>query len=67
MTTPTMRDGAVLPVEIGVRAFLDRGGDFLHARRAGVGRQHLAARHDAVEHGQHSGGDDHPIGYVHVF
>ena len=30
-------DGRVLALEIGLRAFLDRGGDLLHARIAGVG------------------------------
>ncbi len=30
-------DGGVLAVEIGLRAFVDGGGDFLHARVAGVG------------------------------
>ena len=35
-------DGGVLPLEIGLRALADRGGNLLHALRAGVGRHHSA-------------------------
>ena len=33
-------DGHVLTCQIGLRAFTDRAGDFLHARIALVGREH---------------------------
>jgi hypothetical protein len=33
-------DGRILPVEIGLGAFLHRGGDFLHARVAGAQTEH---------------------------
>ena len=47
--TPTMRDGAVLPIQIGAGAGLDRGGDFLHARIAGRLRQDPAHGKGAVD------------------
>ena len=34
-------DGRILPLEIGLRAFGNRGGDLLHPRRAGVRLQKL--------------------------
>src|SRR5690606_32585266 len=43
-------DGPVLPVEIGFRPLLDRPGDLLHARIAGIERENPPARNDAVNH-----------------
>ena len=37
MTTPTMAMVVYWRLQIGLRAFLDRGRDLLHARAAGVG------------------------------
>ena len=34
-------DGGVLAVQVGAGAFLDGGGDFLHAGGAGIGGEHL--------------------------
>ena len=38
---PTMPIVGVLAVQVGAGAFLDRGGDLLHAGGAGIGGQHL--------------------------
>ena len=51
-------DGRVLAVEVGARAFLHRGGDFLHPGGAGIGRQHLAAGDQPVEQRQDAADDD---------
>ena len=51
------RDGAVLPIQIGPGARLDRRRDFLHARVAGRLRQDPAHRDGAVEDGNDSGCD----------
>ena len=48
ITTPTMRDGGVLALEIGRGAFAHRGRDFLHAGGAGIGGEQAARRDDAV-------------------
>ena len=48
------RDGGVLPFEIGLRAFLDCAGDFLHSLVAGACAKHLAAGDEAVHDGQQS-------------
>ncbi len=47
-------DGGVLALEIGLRAFLDGGGDFLHSLIAGARIEHLAAGDEAVNHGEQS-------------
>ena len=47
-------DGRVLALEIGLRAFLDCAGDFLHLFIAGTGAQYLAAGDEAVHDGQKS-------------
>jgi hypothetical protein len=44
-------DGGVLPLQIGLRAFLDGGGDFLHSGIARRRTEHLAAGHEAVDDG----------------
>ena len=51
-------DGHVLTTKIGGGAFLDRGGDLLHAGRAGVGRQHRARRPGAVGNREQAAEDD---------
>ena len=51
-------DRAVLAVEVGLGAFLDRRGDGLHARRARVGAQDGAGRPDSVRQRQHAAGED---------
>src|SRR5690606_16228385 len=43
-------DRAVLPVEVGLGALLDRPGDLLHPRVARIERENPAARNDAVDH-----------------
>ena len=43
-------DGGVLALEVGLRAFLDGGGDFLHLGGAGRRAEHLAAGDEAVDH-----------------
>src|SRR6185312_14043933 len=53
-------DRRVLALEIGLRAFAHGGGNLLHARVAGVGRQHRANRPDRVEDREHAAGDDQP-------
>ena len=65
ITTPTMPIVGVLAVEIGAGAFLDGGGDLLHARGAGVGGQHLFAGDHAVDQRQQPAGDDHELGQLH--
>ncbi len=47
-------NGAVLPAEIGLRAFLDCGGDVLHLLVAGGRLEHLTAGNQAIEHGEHA-------------
>ena len=42
------RDRDVLPAEIGLRAFGDRAGDFLHALRTGVPLHHIADGPEAI-------------------
>jgi hypothetical protein len=44
-------DGRVLAVEIGLRAFLDGAGNFLHPGGPGTGRKHLPAGVNAVGKG----------------
>ena len=53
-------DGGVLAREIGLRAFLDGGGDLLHARRAGVGCHHRPHRVGAIDDREQSATDDCP-------
>jgi hypothetical protein len=55
---PDDGDGGVLPPQIGLCAFLDGGGDFLHARAAGRSLEQHAGLHGAVQHG-HQAGDDY--------
>jgi hypothetical protein len=45
-------DGHVLPAQIGLSAFLDRGSDLLHLFIAGRCAEHLAAGDEAVDNGQ---------------
>ena len=56
-------DRRVLPVEIGLRAFLDRAGDLLHPGVPCGRAEHLAAGDDAVENGQQAEEyrDDHEV------
>ena len=55
-------DGGVLPLEIGLRALADRGGDLLHLFAAGIGRQHRARGPDGVNDSQHAAKYDEPQG-----
>ena len=54
------RDRRVLPVHVGLRAFLDRAGDLLHAGVTGRVLQHPAHRDDAVDHGEGRGAERKP-------
>ena len=45
-------DGHVLALQIGLRPFRHRAGNFLHARAAGVGRHQAVDRVDAVDDGK---------------
>lgn len=45
-------DGAVLPFQISLRAFLDGGGDFLHLVIPRGGAEHLPRGNEPIEHGQ---------------
>ena len=58
-------DGGVLPVQVGAGAFLDGGGDLLHAGGAGIGGEHLAAGDQAVDQRQQTADDDHDISKRH--
>ncbi len=51
-------DGGVLAGEIGLGAFLDGGGDFLHARRAGIGGENRFRGYESVDNGERSAGND---------
>jgi hypothetical protein len=51
-------DGGILTLEIGLRAFAHRGGDFLHACGAGVGGQERLRRPDTVDDRQRAAGND---------
>ena len=44
--------GKILTAEIGLRAFLDGGGDFLHFFVTGRASQHLTAGDEAIDDGQ---------------
>ena len=57
-TTPTMPIVSVLAAEVGGGALLDGGGDLLHARRSGIGRQHVARRPDGVGDGHEAAEND---------
>ena len=59
-------DRGVLAGEIGLRAFLDGGGDLLHARRAGVGGEHGLGRPDAIGDRERSASDDQVKNPGHV-
>ena len=58
-------DGRVLAVEIGLRPFLHRARDLLHARIAGACSQHLARRHGAIDERQNAARDHDPISLSH--
>ena len=58
-------DRGILAVEVGAGALLDGGGNLLHARGAGVGRQHLLAGDQAVDQRQQTADDDHVWGQLH--
>ncbi len=61
-------DGEVLAVEVGARAFLDGGGDFLHPGIARRLPEDPACRHDAVEN-RENGAEQRqrkPITFQHV-
>ena len=45
-------DGHVLALQIGLRPFRHRAGNFLHARAAGIGRHQAVDRVDAVDDGK---------------
>ena len=60
ITTPTMRDGGVLTLEIGLRAFAHGRGNLLHLLAAGVGAQAPTGRPDAVNDREHATADDQP-------
>ena len=47
-------DGAVLTVKIGVGAFLNSGGDFLHALGSSTRRKHRTSSIDAIEQRQNA-------------
>ena len=51
-------DGGVLAPEVGLRPFRHRARDFLHARRADIGRHQTVGRIDAVDDGKQSTDDD---------
>ena len=53
-------DGAVLAVQVGLRAGLDGGGDLLHARVAGGQGQDGAACGDAIDDGDHAADQGEP-------
>ncbi len=40
-----------MPLQIGLRAFLNGGGDFLHFGITGICAEHLATGNEAVEYG----------------
>ena len=48
ITMPTIADGHVLAVQIGLSAFLDRGRDFLHLRRTRRCREHLPRGYKSI-------------------
>ena len=58
-------DRRVLAGEIGLRAFLDGRGDFLHARGAGIGGEHGARGDDAVNDGERAASNDEIKNYGH--
>ncbi len=47
-------DGGVLTLQIGLRAFLNGAGDFLHFFVAGASAENLSAGDDAVDDGKQS-------------
>ena len=53
-------DGQVLALQVGLRAFGDRGRDFLHARIAGICLQHGSGGPDGVNDGKRSAEHNHP-------
>ncbi len=53
-------DGEILPLQIGLGAFGDRRGDFLHARRTRVRRHHAFDRDDAIDYGEKPAQYDEP-------
>ena len=58
-------DGGVLARQIGLRAFLDGGGDLLHARRARIRRHHGPHGVGAVDEREQSAADDCPHHHIH--
>ena len=62
---PDDRDRAVLPVEVGLRAFTHRSRDFLHSGVALVGAQHDPGRKKRIEDRQRPAGDDPPKYVAH--
>jgi hypothetical protein len=63
---PDDRDRAVLAVEIGAGADLDRARDFLHPRVPGIRRQHDPAGVEPVGQRQHAAGNDENICRRHL-
>ena len=60
-------DRRVLLVQIGLGAFLDGGGDFLHARVAGRSGQNRFGRPNSVKQRQDAAHDDGPVvSHIHV-
>ena len=58
-------DGGVLPVEVGARARLHRGRDLLHARGAGIRREHASCGEGAVEQGDQPARNDGKVAGRH--
>jgi hypothetical protein len=59
------RDGAILPVQIGLGAFLNGAGDLLHTLAAGIRGQHGPRGPDAVQTGQQAARDGKQHGRNH--
>jgi hypothetical protein len=55
-----------LAAQIRSGAFLNGLRDFLHARRAGVGRHYPRCGNDAIQHGNQAAADDAPKNRGHV-
>ncbi len=66
-TMPTIEDGRVLAVEVGLGAGLDGRGDLLHAGVAGGQAQDRGHRKHAVEDGEYAGRNrgKQPNGGIH--
>ena len=58
-------DGRILACEIGLRAFLDGGCNFLHARTSRARRKQRAGRQRAIHDGKGAASDNDPKNLVH--